>query len=204
MVKKIILWALFAGFAGALVFGAVNRAEARNDSVESGVGRNAGGGKEQAGSEEGGQAQLANGQGEDQVGRGNGGQGQEAQGQGQGEQNLSEQQTHDWVSYEGVVLSVSPDVLQVSTTDGQVIEIVDRAWRYAQESGFYAAEGDQVQLEGFYEEGKFEAAAINDMTNGLSVALRDETGRPLWAGGQGSAGQGAKGNGNGARGSGAD
>ena len=57
MIKKIILWTLFAGFAGVLVFGAINRTEARNDSGN-GEGRSGTVNDEWTGSGKGGQGTL--------------------------------------------------------------------------------------------------------------------------------------------------
>ena len=37
-------------------------------------------------------------------------------------------------------------------------------------------------LYGFYEGDDFEIGAIEDVTSGERVTLRDDTGRPLWAG----------------------
>ena len=45
-----------------------------------------------------------------------------------------------------------------------------------------AQAGDSVSLTGFYEDGDFEVGQIDDQTTGQTVSLRDESGRPLWAG----------------------
>jgi len=46
-----------------------------------------------------------------------------------------------------------------------------------------AQAGDQVTLTGFYEGDTFEAAQISNATSGEAVSIRDDAGRPLWAGG---------------------
>jgi hypothetical protein len=40
-----------------------------------------------------------------------------------------------------------------------------------------------VQLTGFYEEADFEIQALHNLASGQSLALREQNGRPLWAGG---------------------
>ena len=47
--------------------------------------------------------------------------------------------------------------------------------------GFAPDVGDQVTLDGFYENGEFEVTFIANLTNDQTVYLRDETGHPLWA-----------------------
>ena len=41
---------------------------------------------------------------------------------------------------------------------------------------------DPVEVMGFYEGDSFEAAQIRNLSHGDEVVLRDETGRPFWAG----------------------
>jgi hypothetical protein len=88
----------------------------------------------------------------------------------------------EWLTIEGTVLHVDADTMVVHTVRGEEILIDGRGWRFAQELGFSAHVGDQVILRGFYEDGDFEVGHIADATNGQSVSLREESGRPLWAG----------------------
>jgi hypothetical protein len=66
---------------------------------------------------------------------------------------------------------------------GEEVLIENRPWWFAQEQGFVAAEGDELAIVGFYEDGAFEAGRLDNLTTGLSVPIREESGRPLWAGG---------------------
>jgi hypothetical protein len=79
-------------------------------------------------------------------------------------------------------VSVDADMLVVQTSSGEQVTMENRPWWFAQEQGFSAQVGDQVALVGFYENGDFEAGQISDSTNGQTVLVRDESGRPLWAG----------------------
>jgi hypothetical protein len=88
----------------------------------------------------------------------------------------------EWVTIEGTVLHVDADAMVVQTAHGEEIVVEGRSWRFAQELTFSAGVGDQVTLLGFYEDGDFEVGHIADATNGRSVSLREESGRPMWAG----------------------
>ena len=70
----------------------------------------------------------------------------------------------------------------INATDGQEIDISGRPWRFAQELGFFAEPGDSVKLVGFYEGEEFEVGLIDNVSSGQSVSIRDENGRPMWAG----------------------
>lgn len=91
-------------------------------------------------------------------------------------------QVEGWLTLEGTAEVATVLEMIVQTTDGQEILVDGRAWRFAQELGFMVAEGDQVRLTGFYENGDFEVGEIQDTTTGQTATLRDENGRPLWAG----------------------
>jgi hypothetical protein len=77
---------------------------------------------------------------------------------------------------------VDADVLVVETVSGEQVTMENRPWWFAQEQGFSAQVGDQVTLIGFYEGDRFEVGQIDDITRGQTVLVRDENGRPLWAG----------------------
>ena len=91
-------------------------------------------------------------------------------------------QLDGWLQFQGTVVSVDEDVLVVRASDGEQIKVENRAWWFAQEQGFSAQIEDQVTLTGFYEGEDFEVGRIDDATNGQTVLVRDENGRPLWAG----------------------
>lgn len=120
------------------------------------------------------------------------GSGQRAQASGsgvQGQGNLSgdeagtgQAQVDEWLTLEGVASSADTVELVVSTDDGQEIVLDGRAWRYLLEQGFQATAGDRLRLVGFYENDIFEAGQITNLSTGQDVSIRDESGRPLWAG----------------------
>jgi hypothetical protein len=96
---------------------------------------------------------------------------------------LAEAHVDDLLSVVGTVGSVESSALVVQTTDGQEVVVEGRAWRFAQELGFTAQVDDHLTLTGFYEDGEFKVSQIEDVTSGQKVIVRDESGRPIWAGG---------------------
>lgn len=91
-------------------------------------------------------------------------------------------QVDAWLQLQGSVVSVDGDALTVRTADGEQIVVENRPWWFAQEQGFSVQVGDQVTLTGFYEGGDFEVGRIDNITLGQTVLIRDENGRPMWAG----------------------
>ncbi len=89
----------------------------------------------------------------------------------------------EWLTLSGTVTSADASLLAVQLENGEVVEMIGRPWSYAQGEGFAASTGDEVTLLGFYENDEFEVGRIDNLTTGLSVTIRDESGRPLWAGG---------------------
>ena len=96
---------------------------------------------------------------------------------GTGQANVEE-----WLTLQGTVVSADANTLVVQTVSGEQVTMENRAWWFAQEQGFSTQVGDQVTLVGFYENSDFEVGQIPDATNGQTVLVRDENGRPLWAG----------------------
>jgi hypothetical protein len=87
-----------------------------------------------------------------------------------------------WLAVEGVVISAGAPALVVRAGDGQETVLDGRAWRYLGEQGFQVAAGDRVRLVGFYEADRFEAGEVTNLDTGQRVLIREESGRPLWAG----------------------
>ncbi len=112
---------------------------------------------------------------------GQGGPSEDAPGDGIGEGQVN---VNAWETFEGSVQSVESDLWLISLEDGSLYEIEGRALSYAAEQGFSTTVGNVLSLTGFFEAGEFEIGAIEDLSTGESVMLRDETGRPLWAGGR--------------------
>jgi uncharacterized protein YdeI (BOF family) len=104
----------------------------------------------------------------------------EAPGDGTG---TGQAQVDEWLTLAGSVVSVDADELLVQTDDGQQILIDGRAKRFLDELGLTAQVGQRLQLTGFYEDGDFEVGTVENVSTGQTVQIRDENGRPLWAGG---------------------
>jgi len=197
MLKKIVLGTLLVGLIGILVAGAVSRTMDKTERVAEasgrGYGRNgaeagmyAAGGSTRlttggsTGLTTGGSGQGRGGYAQDSNRGGYGGRGREdAPGDqtGTGQANVEE-----WLTLQGIVVSVDADALVVQTVNGEQVTMENRPWWFAQEQGFSAQVGDQVTLIGFYEGDDLEVGQIDDITKGQTVLVRDENGRPLWAG----------------------
>ena len=205
MLKKIVLGTLFIGLISILVTGAVIRTIDKTERVAEAHGYGRGQG-EAVNRAEGGLAQgQRRGNGEVGAyvaggsGRGRGGYGGQDLEDAPGDQTGTGQaQVEEWLTIQGTVVSVDADKLVVQTVSGEQVTVENRAWWFAQEQGFSAQVGDQATLVGFYESDDpstgrrgelvepsglhFEVGRINDATNGQTVLVRDENGRPLWAG----------------------
>jgi hypothetical protein len=189
MLKKIVLGTLFIGLIGALVAGAVVRTMDRTVRVAEAQGY--GYGHNKVGECEEGESGQGHGHGNSEVSEceaGGSGQGRGGYG-GQGREDAPGAQTgtgqayvEGWLTLQGIIVSVDPNTLVVQTGNGQQVAVENRAWWFAQEQGFSAQVGDQVTLIGFYKGDHFEVGQIDNATNDQTVRLRDENGRPLWAG----------------------
>jgi hypothetical protein len=105
-----------------------------------------------------------------------------ANGGGQGAGN-GRASAADWVTVDAAVETLDDSALRVSV-DGETVTIQGRAWSYAQDAGLMVSTSDRLRLIGFYDEsGLFEPGRIENLTTGQVVVLRDDGGRPLWAGG---------------------
>jgi hypothetical protein len=197
MLKKIVLGTLLVGLIGILVVGAVIRTMDKTERVAEasgrGYGRNnaevdtcAAGGSTglttggSTGLTTGGSGQGRGGYAQDSNRGGYGGRGREdAPGDqtGTGQANVEE-----WLTLQGTVVSLDADALVVQTVSGEQVTMENRPWWFAQEQGFSVQVGDQVTLIGFYEGDDFEVGQMDDISKGQTVLVRDENGRPLWAG----------------------
>lgn len=88
----------------------------------------------------------------------------------------------EWLTFQGSVASVNSSELIANLSDGEQISLVGRPWWFIQEQGGAYQVGDQVTIVGFYEAGELEVGQIVNNTTGQSISVRDESGRPLWAG----------------------
>jgi hypothetical protein len=87
----------------------------------------------------------------------------------------------EWLTLSGEVIARVDDELTIQTADGELVVHLGPEW-YWDAEGIGLSAGDQVQVTGFYEEDEFEVARVENTTTGESVTLRDDSGRPLWAG----------------------
>jgi hypothetical protein len=160
--KKILLWTVYGAFVVVLILGAANRSSLiLNDGNEE---------------------QNANARNSENAANGNGnGQQERAQETGDSETHTDKANDHEWVTLEGVVLTIVNREMVIQIGDGQQIGVARRAWRFAQEQGFTPQIGDTIAVTGFIEDGAFAAAQIANLTNGQAATLRDENGHPLWA-----------------------
>ena len=164
MFKKIIMWTIYAMIVGLLIFGAANRTAAKTDQ----------------------DILFGRSDGVTKNGQGRGGYGNVEQSSDFGDADHEENPVgHDWVSISGQIILVDGRMLEVLIENDGVLEISGRSWRFAQESGYLPEVGNEVILDGFFENGAFEVSAIQDISAGQVVFLRDESGHPLWAGGNG-------------------
>ena len=91
----------------------------------------------------------------------------------------------EWVSVNGTVAEVDPSYLVITADDGTLIEVGGRPWSYIQSQEFTLETGSRVTLQGFYEtDDRFEIGVITNLNTREDIAIRDQTGRPMWAGGQ--------------------
>jgi len=91
-------------------------------------------------------------------------------------------QVDQWLTVQGTVTWVDSNGLIVQSSGGGEVAVENRPWWFAQEQGFSAQVGDQLSLVGFYENDDFEVGQITNVTSGQTVPIREESGRPLWAG----------------------
>jgi hypothetical protein len=87
----------------------------------------------------------------------------------------------EWLTLGGEVIARVDDELTVQTADGEMVLHLGPEW-YWDAEGIPLNAGDQVQVTGFYDADEFEVARVENTTSGESVTLRDDSGRPLWAG----------------------
>jgi hypothetical protein len=116
-----------------------------------------------------------NGQGSGQGAGGGKGNSGEPKGSGEG------YPATEWVTVDGEVIARVDDELTIQTADGEMVVHLGPEW-YWEAEGIALEAGDSVEVTGFYEGDEFEVARVENTTTGESVTLRDDSGRPMWAG----------------------
>lgn len=97
----------------------------------------------------------------------------------------------EWITASGVVRSLDGAVLTLETGAGELIDVTLGQPGFWEAQGVGLAPGDAVVVEGSYEdEALFEARSLTLAATGRTVVLRDESGRPMWAGGRRGGGAG--------------
>ena len=193
MMKKIVLGALLTGLVAVLIVGAVNRTNATSGEGAGVTGRR---GQVTASVTADAVAQGSGGRWRETetpqgaTGRGGGG-GRWAEGAGAGSAlgqapawqsgvPQADVQPDEWLTIQGTVVSVADDLVAIRTAAGEVIPFEGRPLSFALEQGFNLKVGDAVALAGFDEDGEFKISQVT--SNGVSITLRDASGRPGWAG----------------------
>ena len=200
MLKKMVLSTLLVGLIGVLVVGAAARTwdrtgraveaqgyghgqeqdrDAVDDCAEGEAGQGPGYGNDRASQNEAGD-----------LGQGRGGQGsQGSQGKAGGSANdrqypnYAENPPQEWLVYDGAVVQVPAEGLDlvIETSDGERLT-VGTGPMYMDSQGFTLQAGELVQVHGYWENGEFKAAQLTCLSDGRTITLRDDNGRPLWAG----------------------
>ena len=195
MIKKIFVGVLLAGVFGLLVFGAVNRTLAKTSENEYqttgqslAAGNNVGDGNGVEPIREIRSTNLnlsenigQSGQRAGTSGIGQARQNEEAPGDGT---STGIAEVEEWLTITGTVASTDPDLWVVTLSDGSSLEIEGRALSFLTELGFTVSVNDNLSLEVFLEDGEYEIGQIENLTTDEVSIIREESGRPLWAGGR--------------------
>ena len=137
------------------------------------------------------QGQGVQGQGAQGQGQGNarveslesgnrGGQGSGYQGQGAADNAGDYLSPDEWETVQGTVI-VADNELTIQTAEGELVVGMGQSW-YREQAGFTVNVGDEVIVNGYEEDGEFKAGTVENLTSGATVALREQGGRPMWAG----------------------
>ena len=109
--------------------------------------------------------------------------------QGQRNADAAAESAHDLTQVMGTVVQ-APDAgseLIIASASGEEVQVgTGPGWLAAQRFGIES--GDSATIVGFWEDGEFKATEIT--IDGETIVLRDESGRPMWAGQGRNAGSG--------------
>ena len=190
MLKNIALGVVLTSISAGLVYGAVIRTDSRAAAgVEANEGNAVRSGRNQVVSETDNSLNSGSGNGGNGRQGGNSSTNSNSGKQTSGDQlKMSSADVDETYVFEGAVQDVNEDYLVIETLEGSQIVVENRAWWYATDAGFSASAGDEVSMVGFYDEdGVLEVISLQNLTEGISVSVREDNGRPLWAGlGRGS------------------
>jgi len=83
-----------------------------------------------------------------------------------------------WETITGTVISIDSEAtIQTATDEVQLGMGPSTYW-----ADFGLVVGDEVTVTGYHEDGEFKVSTIENLATGAPLTLRDETGRPIWAG----------------------
>jgi hypothetical protein len=162
----------------------LNEDSGRQGNGEEQQGHSAGGsrqGSQGGGNGENRQAEQAQSFNQGQGTQGNGGRQQSQTQPGRGQQAQYAAPIATTVLSGIVAQAPAPGVeliLQTSAGDVQI----GTGPNYLGEMGFVLNAGDEISVSGYWEDGEFKASTITLLNDGTSIALRDESGRPMWSG----------------------
>jgi hypothetical protein len=145
------------------------------EDVQAGQGRGQQTAPQGSGQDERGRGQQTTPQGSGQAGRGGQGAGQNAP--RSEDAPLAQEVTTE--TLEGIVVET---VELTIDTGEQTVQIGLGPSFYREEQGFALEIGERVRVSGFYEDGEFKAQQVTKLATGESITLRDDDGRPMWAG----------------------
>ena len=207
MLKKIVLGGLLVGLIGTLIVGGVIRTADRLDGAAEANGQ---GNRRVAEAENASSAREDQGHGNRRVAEAeNASSPREGQGQGnrrvaeaenntlpRGDQGLGNQVegrpergypnyedvSHEWMEIEGTVVQVPGEGvdLLIETHEGKAH--VGTGPEYLAQRGYVLQTGELIRVVGYWEDDEFKAAEITRAADGATISLRDEVGRPAWAG----------------------
>ncbi len=87
----------------------------------------------------------------------------------------------DWEMLEGVVVETT-DELVIKTDSDRTVQVGLGPSEYRESQEFALQVGERVRVAGYLEDGEFKAGQVQNLDTGVSIVLRDESGRPMWAG----------------------
>ncbi len=121
------------------------------------------------------------------------GQGRAATGSADGTHTPNPQvQVDEWITLTGTLVAYQGAMMTMSTPEGDLITFQTGKPSFLASQGVTFQVGDEVSVTGFWQDDKFQAGDITQLSTGMTVFLRDPNGRPLW-GGPGNGGQGGQG-----------
>jgi hypothetical protein len=192
MVKKIVVSVIVTLLSGGLIYGAILRTQVKSQQAgDDATSRQYANRKDSQTSSNRQVGEISDQGNQNRFGQNaerQGSQDEEAPRLRGNEKIGAEDVVSEWISIFGTVLDVSEESILVQSDQGEELIIEGMTLRYAQEQGFSTRVGNQVRLTGFYDHDAYEIGEIVDLSTGLVVSIREESGRPHWAGGRGRRG----------------